>query len=698
MGPEHEIARYYDLSLVVLSYLVALLASYTALDMSERLRKADRRGRWIWLAGSATVLGGGIWSMHFVAMLSFHVDRPVDYSVGRTLLSLLIAILFTGIGFDLVGQQTKSIPRLLAGGSVVGFGVAAMHYTGMAAMRVDAASVSYHRLLFALSVVIAVVAATAALWLAFNLHTAWQKAAAAVVMAVAICGMHFTGMAGTIIESAGAPPDATAGALSRPWLAVAVACATIALIGMALVSAFVDRRFDALAAREAAGLREANIRLQSEVQERLAVEAQLREAQADLERRVGERTLELGLANQRLTRAAAELDAARQRAEQEKDRAEGANRAKSDFLASMSHELRTPLNAILGYAQLLELNRKDPMTPRQERQVAQIKKSGKHLLRLIEDVLDFSKIEAGSIKLSLERVELDAVVEQVRTTLQPLADTNEIRLSAVLPPGLPAVRADRTRLVQILMNLVANACKYNRPGGSVTVSAYPVGEAACAIVVADTGLGIALDRQGEVFQPFNRLGADDSPIEGTGIGLTITKRLVQLMEGQIGFESRPGAGTTFTVTLPTEQRAEEPARAPAAEATELARRAGGYTLLYIEDNPSNIALMEELVESLPRVRLLTAGDPAKGIELARLQRPDVVVMDINLPGFNGFEALRRLQAQPETAGLPVLALSAAAMPREIERGRAAGFRHYLTKPIEVPEFLAAIEDVLGVTV
>ncbi len=376
-----------------------------------------------------------------------------------------------------------------------------------------------------------------------------------------------------------------------------------------------------------------------------------------------------------------------------KEEADAANAAKSEFLSNMSHELRTPLNSILGFAQLLTMNGKEPLTVRQERQIGQIVRSGKHLLALIEDVLDLSKIETGNVRLSLERVRLQPVLEQVRAELQILAGEAGIALEVGYPDSLPDVRADQVRLVQVLMNLGSNAIKYNRAGGNVVVAVDAAGSGHVRISVADTGPGIAPERLAELFQPFNRLGAETGPIQGSGIGLSIAKKLVELMAGSIQVESVLGAGSTFIVELP----AMAEAQAAGERGSALARLPGlrpGFSMLYVEDNPSNIRLMEELVETLGNVRLVTAADARSGLDLARARRPDLIVLDINLPGMNGLEMLAQLKAQPANAATPVMALSAAATRRQVEDGLAAGFARYLTKPLDVPLFLRSVAEVL----
>jgi signal transduction histidine kinase/ActR/RegA family two-component response regulator len=687
----HTLPHSHDFALALLSYVVAYLGSYTALDMGGRLVSAEGASRRLWLAATAIVLGGGIWSMHFVAMLAMNVDIPVSYDPGITVLSLLIAIAFTAVGFRLVARGAAPSPlRLLAAGVIVGMGVVAMHYSGMAAMRF-AGTLRYDYWIVALSVLIAVVAATAALFLALNLTQTWHKLAAAAVMAAAICGMHYTGMAAVTVVVDAAVVD-TSDSLARPLLALAVATSTFAILCIGLTIAFIDRRMEVLAEREAARLRVANARLSAEIAERQGVERQLREARDELEARVLERTRELAAANEKMRASAVDLEQAR-------TRAEAANRAKSDFLASMSHELRTPLNSILGFAQLLTRTGAEKLSDRQARQVGLISKNGQHLLKLIEDVLDLSKIETGNIKLSIEPVTLPGVMDEVRSMLKPLAQRHEVVLTIDVPSSLDPVMVDRTRLVQVLINLGSNAIKYNRPGGDVRLIAVPWFDGQVRISVEDTGPGIPHILHSQIFEPFNRLGADQitrpgGPIEGTGIGLTITRRLVELMGGRIEFTSVVDVGTVFVVALPVAAGVQRPVEADAPRRA--AGRLDGKRMLYVEDNPSNIELMRDLVDTIAGLELIVANQPSIGLDLARAHRFDVIVLDINLPGMSGVELLGHLRAMPETAGTPVLALSAAAMEREVQRGLAAGFRHYLTKPLDIPKFVAALEDVMDV--
>lgn len=379
-----------------------------------------------------------------------------------------------------------------------------------------------------------------------------------------------------------------------------------------------------------------------------------------------------------------------------RDEADRANQAKSEFLSSMSHELRTPMNVILGFGQLMGYD--DALPEGHKDNVRQILKAGQHLLELINEVLDLARVESGHIELSLEPVESGPIVAECLGLVKTMADNHLIsigtgRVDAAL------VRADRTRLKQALLNLLSNAIKYNRPGGRVTVNAVPGAAGRLRFEVDDTGPGIAAERLEELFQPFNRLDAGNSEIEGTGIGLTITRRLVDLMGGEVGVASELGSGSTFWIELPLESLA---ATARAEEATlagseawsrELADRR--QTVLYVEDNPANIKLVAQILARRENIRLLTTHASDLGIELARSRRPDLVLLDINMPGMDGYQVLRELRADPGTRTIPVIAVTANAMPRDLERARAAGFDDYLSKPLDLSLFLKAVDAALA---
>jgi PAS domain S-box-containing protein len=376
--------------------------------------------------------------------------------------------------------------------------------------------------------------------------------------------------------------------------------------------------------------------------------------------------------------------------------AEKANLAKSDFLSSMSHELRSPLSAILGFAQLMESGSPSP-TPSQKRSIDQILQAGWYLLELINEILDLALIESGKLPLSLEPISLTEVMHECQAMIEPQAQKRDIRMTFPQFECLYFVKADRTRVKQVLINLLSNAVKYNKVGGAVVVDCTASTAERIRISVKDTGEGLTPEKLAQLFQPFNRLGKEASIEEGTGIGLVVCKRLIELMGGVIGVESTVGKGSVFWIDL--NLTAEPQLAAGAAEPTAVAQAQVQAdvplrTLLYVEDNPANLELVVQIIARRPDIRLLTAVNGNLGIRLARASQPDVILMDINLPGISGIQALRILAEDPATAHIPVVALSANAMPRDIEKGLAAGFFRYLTKPIKVNEFMDTLDVAL----
>ena len=377
--------------------------------------------------------------------------------------------------------------------------------------------------------------------------------------------------------------------------------------------------------------------------------------------------------------------------------AEKANLAKSDFLSGMSHELRTPLNAILGFAQLVESGAPSP-TPSQKRNIDQILKAGWYLLELINEILDLSLIESGKLILSSEPVSLVEVMLECRTMIEPQARKRGIDMTFPRFEIPWFVNADRTRIKQVLINLLFNAIKYNKPEGAVTVECSLSPPNSIRISVRDTGPGLGPEQLAQLFQPFNRLGKEASAEEGTGIGLVMTKRLVELMGGSIGADSAVGVGSVFWVefSLTTAPRlAGSEAKIAALARPLMAEGARLRTLLYVEDNPANLELVEQLIERRPELRLLSAADGNLGVEYARAYQPEVILMDINLPGISGIEAMQILRKDPSTAHIPIIALSAHAMPRDIAKGLEAGFFNYLTKPIKVDQFMDTLDAALA---
>jgi len=368
-----------------------------------------------------------------------------------------------------------------------------------------------------------------------------------------------------------------------------------------------------------------------------------------------------------------------------------ANRAKSDFLSSMSHELRTPMNAIIGFGQMLEYDA--ALNVDQQDNVHEILKGARHLLKLINEILDLSRIESGHIDLSLERVDIHNLVDECRQLLQPLANERQIAFhESRLGDGL-GVRADRVRLKQVLLNLISNAIKYNRLAGEVRVSAIENGADQLRINITDTGVGIPEDRMTELFKPFSRLGMDQTDIEGTGVGLSITRRLVELMGGRIGVDSEVDVGSTFWIELPREDIvAADGERANANDTTAVALTDGRvFHVLSIDDNPANLKLIAQILGMRKHIHLMTAHTPTLGIALARAQPQDLILLDINMPEMDGYQVLKVIKADASLANIPVIAITANAMPRDIERGIAAGFDAYLTKPIDIDAFLSTLD-------
>jgi PAS domain S-box-containing protein len=379
-----------------------------------------------------------------------------------------------------------------------------------------------------------------------------------------------------------------------------------------------------------------------------------------------------------------------------KEIADNANKAKSEFLSSMSHELRTPMNAILGFGQMLDFNPKEPLTEAQKKCVDHIMKGGMHLLELINDILDLARIEAGKVDMSIEDISPAKVLDECHSLIANLAEKRGITLS--LPDkvdDLIRVRADHTRFKQVLLNLMSNAVKYNRDNGTVSVSFEEVENYTLRIAVTDTGEGISAKNQNELFKPFSRLGAENTEIEGTGIGLVVCKDLIELMSGDIGMESKVGTGSTFWIKLPLSKSNKDQAANSNEEISSQAMKDGiSGQILYVEDNPDNLMLMELVVARVEGLTMISTHTGELGIEMARFEKPDAIILDINLPGMDGYKVLKKLKSYDDTKNIPVLALSAAATKHDIEKGMEAGFLQYMTKPINVPDVLKVIKDLL----
>ena len=386
---------------------------------------------------------------------------------------------------------------------------------------------------------------------------------------------------------------------------------------------------------------------------------------------------------------------------QEKQEIEYANKAKSEFLARMSHELRTPMNAILGFGQLLQIDNVN-LNDEQKVGIDHILVAGRHLLQLINEVLDIAKVDAGKMSLSTESISFNGVLDSALLLVEPLAINNGVIIQPVDTRTGCSVMADVQRLKQVFVNLLSNAVKYNRKGGQVKISCKLVDTidsdsrpAMAHIAITDTGVGIKQEDHTKIFEPFQRVSLRGENIEGSGIGLTITKKMVELMDGNIGFESEYGKGSTFWIELPFAGENEtgitdtELTHKPISTVLKAEKE---KVILYIEDNPANLTLVESILKKYSPYTLLSAGTAERGIDVARVQLPDLILMDIDLPGMDGYEALEVLQAGAETSRIPVVAVSAHAMPEHIAKGEQSAFKEYLTKPIDVSELLRVLEE------
>ncbi|MGE0744900.1 MAG: MHYT domain-containing protein [Rhodospirillales bacterium] len=767
----------HDPALVTLAVIDRKFATYPAMNPAPRARAAAGRAARFWIAAAAVAMGGGIWSMHFIAMLAFSLaDLPVAYAAALTLGSMAVAIGFTGTGLAVTLRFGTRFRPLLAGGMFMGLGVACMHYMGMAAMAMPI-RIAYDPALFSLSILIAVTASMVALWLSFNLNTLATRVISAIVMAVAVAGMHYTGMAAaTFTIYIPAYSDAPS-AISPTMLAIGIGAATILILGLGLASALVDQHMARRSSKEAERLRrsEERFRLLVNAVEDYAIfmldaEGRVVSWNAGAERIKGyseaeivgqslsafdvpwsqtddsTKALEIArtrgryegevqrrrkngqvfwshvviqavfgpdgaltgfakitrdiserrAATEALERAHADLErkvAARTRELQEaKEAAETANVAKSRFLANMSHELRTPLNAIIGYTEMLIEDHEDAGDAQSVEDLHKIEKASRHLLGLINEVLDLAKIEAGRMTLHPEAVSVAELVAGVAATVEPLIEKNRNDFRVDCPDvGDAVIDVQKTR--QCVFNLLSNAGKFTS-GGTVSLTLRRAGRR-LVIAVADTGIGMDAAQQERMFEAFAQ--ADDRAtrsFEGTGLGLTITRHLCRMMGGDVTVTSAPGKGSTFTITLADDQAALEDGVAAAAApedagaAVDAAVDRDSPTILVIDDDPDAREIAHRLLLR-SGFSVVTAGSGPEGLRLARWERPAVILLDIMMPGMDGWEVLRLLKADPDLRAVPVVIMS---MVNEPTRGLSLGAEAYMTKPVSTAYLLQKLHE------
>ncbi|SFC80078.1 MHYT domain-containing protein [Massilia yuzhufengensis] len=648
---------HYQPTLVILSILVAMFASYTALSLALRVKESLGHARHGWMAGGAFAMGSGIWAMHFIGMLAFRLPMPMAYDPVITFVSWLLPVVVCGLALWQLRHRELGGRHLAWGALLMGLGINTMHYTGMSGMRMDPA-ITYDPWLFLASVAIAIGASAGALWIGFRLsdsvrHRRLVQAGAAIVMGGAIAGMHYTGMAAAHFDAASVCRAADGG-VNQDHLAILVAVATFAVLSIALLAAIFDARLESRNRTLAASLETAAERQQ----------LYLREQKARVE-------------------------------------AEHLSQLKDEFLATLSHELRTPLNAMLGWSQLLLQGARDEAMLR--RGLETIERNARAQSQLIEDMLDMSRLITGKVRVESKLVTPAEFVNAALETARPAALGKQIQLVADVDYDAGPVMGDLGRMQQVMSNLVSNAIKFTDPGGRVAVSLRREADAV-AIDVQDSGIGIAPEFLPFVFDRFRQADASSSRRHGgLGLGLAIARQLVELQGGAVTVAS-PGAGrgATFTVHLPIHAAAvpesvPEPLAEPALDAVaQYGGALAGVTVLVVDDEPDSLDLVQQvLLETGARV--LGAANAADALRMAALHRPDLLITDIGMPVVDGFELMRRVRMLPEqsVARVPSVALTAFSRREDQQRALEAGFDEFLAKPLRPALLLQVVVAMTG---
>lgn len=650
----------HDGIIVIFSFIIAVMASYTVLNLAGRISSTHGWNRLLWLVFGAIVMGAGIWSMHFVGMLAFKLSVPIAYDMMIVLMSVLVAIVAAFIALLIVSGKQLTRKLLLLGGLLFAIGISTMHYMGMAAMQLD---ITYDYGYVVLSFLIALVASLASLWLAFYFRKdrdsggEWKKIGSGLLMGAAIVGMHYTGMMSAHFQLGGKSLLSSGIVLDQKWLAYFIAGGTLFTLGLSLFGIYISNRIS---------FKDSEI--QEKKDEILVINQELRLLNDHLEDLVAERTAQLEKAH---------------------DEAIQANMIKSQFLANMSHELRTPLNAIIGYSEILQEEAEEIGETTFVSDLGKIRKAGNHLLSLINDILDISKIEAGKMEIHLESCTLSSLIQDVMTTVKPLMEGNENQFETICVDG--EITTDVTKLRQILINLLSNASKFTKSGTILLEVSHEAkyNQAGYKFRVQDTGIGMTPEQLEKLFQPFTQ--ADSSTTRkygGTGLGLAISQRFSSILGGEIYAESEFGAGSTFTCWLPSATMEQEAAiEKEIIQLHSVEELEHQVSILLIDDEPSNGQLMERYLAK-EGWTMAFAENGQEGIRLARKLRPKVICLDILMPSMDGWSVLSLLKSDPELADIPVIIWS---MTSDQHLGYSLGAAEFLTKPVQREKLIGVMD-------